>query len=96
MRTLLAAVSALPDTQLLLVGGGPLRSEIESIARDRGLLDRVNLVDTVPHEQIIPYLNALDVLILPSQTTPTWKEQFGHVLIEAMACGVPVDRKSVV
>jgi glycosyltransferase involved in cell wall biosynthesis len=35
-------------------------------------------------------LNALDALVLPSQTTPMWKEQFGHVLIEAMACGVPV------
>lgn len=28
--------------------------------------------------------------MLPSLTTPRWKEQFGHVLIEAMACGVPV------
>ncbi|MFQ3664330.1 MAG: glycosyltransferase, partial [Chloroflexaceae bacterium] len=26
----------------------------------------------------------------PSRTTPTWKEQFGRVLIEAMSCGVPV------
>lgn len=90
VRTLLVAASALPDTQLLIVGGGPLRSEIESIARDSGLPDRIRLIDAVPHEQIIPYLNALDVFVLPSQTTSTWKEQFGHVLIEAMACGVPV------
>jgi glycosyltransferase involved in cell wall biosynthesis len=32
----------------------------------------------------------MDVLVLPSRTTPQWKEQFGHVLIEAMACGTPV------
>jgi glycosyltransferase involved in cell wall biosynthesis len=32
----------------------------------------------------------MDVLVLPSQTTPQWKEQFGHVLIEAMACEAPV------
>jgi glycosyltransferase involved in cell wall biosynthesis len=32
----------------------------------------------------------MDVLVLPSRTMPTWKEQFGRVLIEAMACGVPV------
>jgi glycosyltransferase involved in cell wall biosynthesis len=32
----------------------------------------------------------MSVLVLPSLTTPTWKEQFGHVLVEAMACGVPV------
>jgi glycosyltransferase involved in cell wall biosynthesis len=36
------------------------------------------------------YLNGLDVLVLPSRTRPNWKEQFGRVLIEAMACGVPV------
>jgi len=33
---------------------------------------------------------AMDVLTLPSRTCPNWKEQFGRVLIEAMACGVPV------
>ncbi len=32
----------------------------------------------------------LDVIVLPSLTTARWKEQFGHVLIEAMAAGVPV------
>jgi len=36
------------------------------------------------------YYNRLDVLVLPSLTRPNWKEQFGRVLIEAMACGVPV------
>jgi glycosyltransferase involved in cell wall biosynthesis len=32
----------------------------------------------------------LDVLVLPSRTTPTWKEQFGRVIVEALSCGVPV------
>ena len=32
----------------------------------------------------------LDVFILPSRTMSNWKEQFGRVLVEAMACGVPV------
>jgi len=32
----------------------------------------------------------LDALVLPSRTRPNWKEQFGRVLVEAMACGVPV------
>ena len=32
----------------------------------------------------------LDVLVLPSHTTPTWKEQFGRVIVEALWCGVPV------
>jgi glycosyltransferase involved in cell wall biosynthesis len=36
------------------------------------------------------FYNGLHVLVLPSRTMPNWKEQFGRVLIEAMACGVPV------
>jgi glycosyltransferase involved in cell wall biosynthesis len=36
------------------------------------------------------FLRAMDVLCAPSRTTARWKEQFGRMLIEAMACGVPV------
>jgi glycosyltransferase involved in cell wall biosynthesis len=32
----------------------------------------------------------MDVLAAPSQTTPRWREQFGRMLVEAFACGVPV------
>ena len=32
----------------------------------------------------------MDVLVLPSRTTPTWAEQFGKVLCEALLCGTPV------
>ena len=35
-------------------------------------------------------IRALDALVLPSRTMAVWAEQFGHVLIEAMAAGVPV------
>ena len=35
------------------------------------------------------FYRRLHVLVLPSRTRPNWKEQFGRVLIEAMACGVP-------
>ena len=34
-----------------------------------------------------PYFNAIDILCVPSQTTPRWREQFGRVIIEAFACG---------
>jgi glycosyltransferase involved in cell wall biosynthesis len=35
-------------------------------------------------------MREFDCLVLPSRSRPNWKEQFGRVLIEAMACGVPV------
>jgi glycosyltransferase involved in cell wall biosynthesis len=42
------------------------------------------------HAQMASAYAQLDVLVLPSRTTPTWKEQFGRVIIEALGCGVPV------
>src|SRR5207245_3300012 len=51
---------------------------------------RLELQEGVPHHEVPRYLERMTALVLPSLTTPTWKEQFGHVLIEAMACGVPV------
>ncbi len=48
-------------------------------------------VELIPWTNDVPAeLRKLDVLALPSRSTPTWKEQFGRVLIEAMSCGVPV------
>lgn len=78
------------DWQCLLVGEGPIRKEWFHQAQKRGLEERVFWVPPVLHTEVPEYINAMDVMVLPSLTTPRWKEQFGHVLIEAMACGVPV------
>jgi glycosyltransferase involved in cell wall biosynthesis len=77
-----------PHIRLRLVGDGMLRSHIQARAAELGVGERVELVtwtSDVPAE-----LRRLDALVLPSHTTPTWKEQFGRVLVEAMSCGVPV------
>jgi glycosyltransferase involved in cell wall biosynthesis len=77
-----------PHTRLRLIGDGVLRTQIADRAAELGLRERVELVawtNDVPAE-----LRRLDALALPSRTTPTWKEQFGRILIEAMSCGVPV------
>jgi glycosyltransferase involved in cell wall biosynthesis len=51
---------------------------------------RVSFDAQIPSSQMPAYYRQLDVLVLPSRTRPNWKEQFGRVLVEAMACGVPV------
>lgn len=51
---------------------------------------RVRFLERIPHEEFPQYMNLFDVLVLPSETQKDWKEQFGRVMIEAMACGVPV------
>jgi glycosyltransferase involved in cell wall biosynthesis len=90
---LLEAFARLPDTlnaQLLFVGAGVLRDELSARARQFGLNQRVHFAGGVPFRNMPSYLKCMDVMILPSRTTPKWKEQFGHVLVEAMASGVPV------
>jgi glycosyltransferase involved in cell wall biosynthesis len=50
----------------------------------------VKWAGSVPREKLPWFYNALNVLVLPSLTTASWKEQFGRVLVEAQSCGVPV------
>ncbi len=52
--------------------------------------NRVRVVTGVRHDEVPAYLNAMDILCAPSQTTPRWREQLGRMLIEAFVCGVSV------
>ena len=72
-----------------IVGNGPMRGALQAAAA-RAPSGRVHLLDAVPHTEIGRVLAAMDVLVLPSRTTPRWKEQFGRVITEAMACEVAV------
>jgi glycosyltransferase involved in cell wall biosynthesis len=88
---LVEALAGLPDgVRLRLVGSGDLRPQVEQHARDLGVQARVELCETVPSTEVPDVLRGLDALVLPSHTTPNWKEQFGRILVEAMSCGVPV------
>ena len=88
--TLLRAVARVPEITLVMVGQGPLLPQLHALTQQLNIESRVRWQNTVPHEQIPAWLNSFDALVLPSEPAPRWKEQFGHVLIESMACGVPV------
>ncbi|ACB49605.1 glycosyl transferase, group 1 [Crocosphaera subtropica ATCC 51142] len=98
--TLLKAVQALPEKnwKLLLLGRGELQAKIIQESKDVKIEDKLIMLESVAHDQVPQYINLMNVLVLPSETTYQfktltavgWKEQFGHVLIEAMACKVPV------
>jgi glycosyltransferase involved in cell wall biosynthesis len=91
IMVLLDAVASLTgDWRLRLVGTGPLREAIPTRARELGIEPRVTVEPYVPSTEVPKLLRQIDVLALPSLTTPRWKEQFGRVLQEAMACQVPV------
>lgn len=85
---LVEAVRALDGSvRLLLVGDGPLRAALQD--RSTGGL-RIDIRTAADQAEMPALYREMDVLVLPSRTTPTWAEQFGRVLPEALLCGVPV------
>ncbi len=76
--------------RILICGSGASEAELKQVAQELKVADLVIWQGAIRHEQAPEAIAQFDVLVLPSRTTPEWKEQFGHVLIEAMAMGVPV------
>ena len=77
------------DARLLVVGDGISRRALED--RTTGWpVGKATFTGGVADTAVPDYLACMDALVLPSRTTASWAEQFGHVLIEAMAAGVPV------
>jgi len=88
LTDLLKAVRMLAGpVELLLIGEGELRDQLEGQPIPGSA---VRVLDALGHDQMAGGYAQIDVLVLPSHTTPTWKEQFGRVIVEALWCGVPV------
>jgi glycosyltransferase involved in cell wall biosynthesis len=78
-------LQAFPDAQLVLVGSGPLRADLEALALRLGLKERVIFAGQQPNDKLKTFYSAADVLVLASS-----REGWPNVLLEAMACGTPV------
>lgn len=88
---LLRAVATLPgDWMLHLVGSGSAEKALRRLAAQLGIDARVRWTPRQNSDRMPEIYPTFDVLVLPSRTRRNWKEQFGRVLVEAMACGVPV------
>jgi glycosyltransferase involved in cell wall biosynthesis len=74
---------------LLLLGSGEYQEKINDWAARNGWSARVQ-VKLVKHAEVPAYLASMDMLVAPSQSRKNWREQFGRMIIEAFACGVPV------
>ena len=72
----------------LFIGSGKLERRLRGWAQRHP--GRVAINTTVSHDDVPRWLNGMDLLCAPSQTTTRWREQFGRMLIEAFACGLPV------
>jgi D-inositol-3-phosphate glycosyltransferase len=92
------ALPAMPDTELVIVGGpdesqlgsDPEACRLLTLAEELGVADRVRLYGSVARENMPAILRSADVVAC----TP-WYEPFGIVPLEAMACGVPVVASAV-
>jgi glycosyltransferase involved in cell wall biosynthesis len=79
------------DFQCHFVGDGPLRRQVEEQIRRAGLADKIIVHGPLPRPQVINMLGSSEVFALPSVPTRNGKrEGIPVVLMEAMACGLPV------
>lgn len=91
VHLLVEAVAALGgNARLEVLGWGPEEGNLRAQASHIGLGDRFRIRPGVPSHEVPSFARTLDVAVLPSLPTPRWKEQFGRMLIESMACGVAV------
>lgn len=76
-----------PDWQLHFVGKGPAGGRLKELVVENSA---IILHGSVSHTEVFNCLKQSSIFVLPSYDTPLWREQFGHVLIEAMALRIPV------
>ena len=79
-----------PGTRVLIVGAGPEERRLRSYASELGLADSVEVRPFVPYGEMPGIYDGAAAMVLASLPTWSWEEQFGMVLIEAMASGVPI------
>ncbi|HZZ99704.1 MAG TPA: glycosyltransferase, partial [Candidatus Paceibacterota bacterium] len=73
------------EAKLVLVGSGPLESDLRRLAHELGVIDSVRFIGSVPYEKVPQYLAASDIFVRPSRS-----EGLGTAFLEAMACGLPI------
>lgn len=78
------------DWQLLVVGDGPARESFTQMLDIFGLTPRTRFTGAVGYEHLPELYRQMDIVVVPSRNTKRVREQFGRVIVEAMASGVPV------
>jgi glycosyltransferase involved in cell wall biosynthesis len=73
-----------------LLGSGPAEKQLRELAHAYGLDEQVTFKAHIPSTDMPDFYRKVHILVLPSRSLPNWAEQFGRVLVEAMACEVCV------
>lgn len=88
--TLLDAARALDGVEVTYVGSGPDGERLGEMIDAAPTGGRVAVRGFVAHDELPGLYRSFDVVVVPSISTASWTEQFGRVVVEAMASGVPV------
>jgi glycosyltransferase involved in cell wall biosynthesis len=90
LDTLITALRLLSrdDFRLVVAGDGPLIDSLRREAAAAGIAAEFR--GRLSTQQVASVYSDIDVLVVPSRTTPNWKEQFGRVVLEAASTGTPV------
>lgn len=83
VRELLKSAPLMKEITILIIGDGPLADEVGQAQKKYG---NIKFAGKIPNNELPLYLNASDVLIIPS----VHEEGFGRVILEALSCGLPV------
>ncbi|MFW6141316.1 MAG: glycosyltransferase family 4 protein [Candidatus Saliniplasma sp.] len=73
------------DVELLIIGSGDLKDELKELVHKERLDEHVRFIGEVEHSELIDYYQNSDIFVLPSVS-----EGLSNVILEAMACGLPV------
>lgn len=92
LLTLIESLALLKSKEwnLIVVGDGERKKDAIDLIKVQRLKNRVHFAGAVAYEETPKHFRSFDVLAVPTRTTDKIREQFGRVIIEAMACGVPV------
>ncbi|VVB84845.1 Trehalose synthase [uncultured archaeon] len=78
------------NVNFLIIGDGPLLKDVKTSLKKMNLQTKVELLNWIPQDKLVSYLNELKLLVIPSYT-----EGLPNIMLEAMACGTPVLATSV-
>ncbi len=85
VRATRAIITAIPDTHILIVGGGSEHQKLMNLAKELEVTDRITFTGRVSDEDLLCAYSTCDLFVLPSVA-----ELEGMVVLEAMACGAPL------
>lgn len=85
IRAMRLVVDRHPQTRLLMVGSGELRSPLEELTRQLGLTRNISFLGAIEHRQVPETLKNVDIFVMPSM-----REEFGVAAVEAQAMEIPV------